>query len=82
MLTKKSLIGLGAVAAAGGVAMWALLAQRLTERGLDADANGTAGFTGTGDYVQAAAGLLLVVGGIALAVYGLVRKSRSQAPRP
>lgn len=72
-------IALGIVSIlAGAVALFAL-AQRLIERGLEADANGTAGFTTTGDIVQGIAGLILIAAGIALTVVGFIH-SRKSAP--
>ena len=61
------------------VVLVAFLARRLTERGLAADANGTAGYTTAGDFAQAGIGVLLVVIGIGLALYGVVHVIRGQA---
>ena len=61
------------------VVLVAFLAQRLTERGLAADANGTAGYTTAGDVAQAGIGVLLVVIGTGLVLYGVVRVIRGQA---
>ena len=61
------------------VVLVAFLARRLTERGLAADANGTAGYTTAGDFAQAGIGVLLVVIGTGLVLYGVVRVIRGQA---
>ena len=74
-----SLIVVGVAAVVGGVVTLIVTGQDMTQGGLDADANGTSGGIPAGDYIQGAAGLLLVICGIALAVYGFVRWSRSRA---
>jgi uncharacterized membrane protein YidH (DUF202 family) len=75
-------IALGSISILAGAIALVTLVQRLTERGLDADANGTAGFTTTSDVVQGVAGLVLIVGGIVLAVLGFVRSQREAPTNP
>ena len=74
-----SLVVAGGLAIVAGVVTWEVLARRLTERGLAADANGTSGYTTAGDFAQAGLGLLLVLTGIVLALYGVVRVIRGRA---
>ncbi len=74
-----SLVVAGGLAIVAGVVTWDVLARRLTERGLAADANGTAGYTTAGDFAQAGIGVLLVVIGTGLVLYGVVRVIRGQA---